>query len=223
MDKAIELETEPDYAPWRWYAGALQQHHYALLMVTEIILNPRRKEASRIWTGLDYVFEPPPLPPIARARWILNQASWKMEIYTGKRQLRAPMDLEHNLKESLRLSSEDSARDGSSSSPNTENIGPEEGSVSPPNPPGQQPKRGSQPTKKRPTGSKAYRGDTAASSKHDRPSQNSSTQATSGSTEYPVIRSSPITDPPAKQLVDIDLVCVKKWACARCNQYLLIL
>ena len=56
MDRVIELETLEDFAPWRWYAGALQQHHYALLMAVEIIMNPRRKESSRIWRGLDYVF-----------------------------------------------------------------------------------------------------------------------------------------------------------------------
>lgn len=200
MDKAIELETEPDYAPWRWYAGALQQHHYALLMATEIILNPRRKEAGRIWKGLDYVFEPPPLPPIARARWILNQAWWKMEVYTGKRQLRAPTDLELNLKESLRLSSEDSARDRSSSSPSTENTAPEEGSLSPPDPPGQQSKRVPQPTKKRSAGSKAYRGDTANLSRHDRPSPAGTAQATSGSMEQPA------TTSPAKQQLVVDWV-----------------
>lgn len=216
MDKAKELETSPDYAPWRWYAGALQQHHYALLMATEIILNPRRKEASRIWDGLDYVFEPPPLPPIARARWILNQAWWKMEIYTAKRQLRAPINLEHNLKESLRLSSEDSARDGSSSSHSTENIAPEEGSLSPPNPPGQQSKRGSQPTKKRSAGSKGYRGDTASSSKHDRPLPTGTAQATAGSVEQPVASS------PAKQQLDVDWVCATKARFILCNFHYLL-
>ena len=123
MDKVIELETSPDYAPWRWYAGALQQHHYALLMATEIIMNPRRKESNRIWRGLDYVFEPPPLPPIAKARWVIAQASWKMEVYTGKRQLRVPKNLEQNLNEALKLSSIEKPRSDRQSSASTENAG----------------------------------------------------------------------------------------------------
>ena len=120
MDRVIDIETSAEYAPWRWYAGALQQHHYAMLMATEIIMNPRRKESSRIWRGLDYVFEPPPLPPIARARWVLTQAWWKMEVYTGKRSLRAPTNLEQNLKQALKLSDSEQYRDARNSSASTD-------------------------------------------------------------------------------------------------------
>ena len=204
MDKVIEIETSDDFAPWRWYAGALQQHHYALLMATEIILNPRRKESSRIWRGLDYVFEPPPLPPIARARWVLTQAWWKMEVYTGKRQLRAPINLEQNLREALKISNEEKGRDARQSSASTENTAGEEGNASPVGPkrePGP-----TKPSKKRTTSSKSSSGRAGSSPNLERLSQVRSTSSKSGSAEQLSSRPSPPVATPPKQTVDVDWV-----------------
>ena len=220
MDKVIEIETSEDYASWKWYAGALQQHHYALLMATEIIMNPRRKESSRIWKGLDYVFEPPSLPPIARARWILTQAWWKMEVYIGKRQLRAPIDLEQNLKEALKLSS-DKPRDGRQSSASTEATPGEDDN--PQAAQGQSSQRqqsqGSE-TKKRAASSKAKsgRGGTAAASPTTSRSSDSSQmrspeEKSGASTDEPTPKTFPPAGASAKQVMDVDWVCQFHFYC----------
>ena len=210
MDKVIEIETSEDYASWRWYASALQQHHYALLMATEIIMNPRRKESSRIWKGLDYVFEPPPLPPIARARWIITQAWWKMEVYIGKRQLRVPINLEQNLKEALKLS-EDKPRGERRSSASTEATSVEDDSAQIAQ--SQSAKRQGQPAKKRttsskdnknqggisPTPPKASRGSEGAQVRP--PMDKPGTTADQSHTQH-----SPSIGAPAKQMMDVDWV-----------------
>lgn len=91
MEAVIQLETSPELAPWRWYAGAIQQHHYALLMLLEMQVNPRRKDAKRIMRCLDYVFQPPPtLGPVHRVRHVVIEARDKMVEYIQKRKIRAP-------------------------------------------------------------------------------------------------------------------------------------
>ncbi|KAL9637209.1 MAG: hypothetical protein Q9164_002336 [Protoblastenia rupestris] len=208
MDKVIEIETSEDYASWRWYASALQQHHYALLMATEIIMNPRRKESSRIWKGLDYVFEPPPLPPIARARWIITQAWWKMEVYIGKRQLRVPINLEQNLKEALKLS-EDKPRGERRSSASTEATSVEDDSAQIAQ--SQSAKRQGQPAKKRTTSSKDNKsrgGVSPTPPKASRGSEGAQVRPPmdkSGTTaDQPHTQPSPSIGAPAKQMMDVD-------------------
>ena len=215
MDKVIELETFDDYAAWRWYAGALQQHHYALLMATEIIMNPRRKESSRIWKGLNYVFEPPSLPPIARARWVITQASWKMDVYLGKRQLRAPINLEQNLKEALKLSEAD-PHNGRHSSASTETtlVDDEQAQLAQGQSAARQPSSG-HPTKKRTTSSKSMdrRGrptsSSPISSRGSEDSQMPSSQnKASAFADQSSSKSSPALGASAKQIMDIDWVCI---------------
>ena len=131
MDRVIELETSEAYVEWRWYAGAIQQHHYALLLAVEILMNPRRKDSDRIWKGLSYVFEPPPLPPIARARWVISQAWWRMEVYLGKRSLRVPMNIEQNLREALKVSTHHRQRDERQSNTSSDTLSFHESSPEP--------------------------------------------------------------------------------------------
>merc|ERR1712093_639699 len=57
IEMAVALETVPDLRPWSWYGGAYQQYHTAFLLLMEIYVYPQRKEADRIWTCLDYIFE----------------------------------------------------------------------------------------------------------------------------------------------------------------------
>ena len=204
MDKAIELETSKDFAPWTWYAGALQQHHYALLMALEIMLNPRRKESSRIWKGLNYVFEPPPLPPIARARWVVTQASWRMEVYTGKRHLRAPITLEQNLKEALRLSNEEKGRDIRQSSTSTDNTIGEEGSVSSAST--QHESGSAKPSKRRTTSSKSSHGRVENTPPFEKLPQARLSPGKTSNTEHATSRPSPPVAGPTKQIVDVDWV-----------------
>ena len=205
MDKAIEIETSEDFAPWWWYAGALHQHHYALLMALELILNPRRKESSRIWRGLDYVFEPPPLPPIARARWVVTQAWWRMEVYTGKRQLRAPIALEQNLKEALKISNIEKSRDIRPSSSSTDNTLGEEASVSSAGK--KSDANSAKSLKKRATSSKSSSSRAENSPPLERLPQSRPSPGKIGISDRSTSRPSPPAVAPAKQIVDVDWVC----------------
>ena len=91
MECAIELETSPNLSMWSWYAGAIQQYHYALLILIEIYAFPMRKEADRIWACLDYIFDVPRnLPREHKGRWIITQVRDKTGYYMGVRKARAP-------------------------------------------------------------------------------------------------------------------------------------
>ena len=95
MESAIELETSPALAPYAWYAGALNQYHYALLLLMEVFAFPQRREADRIWACLDYVFETPNpnLSKTEKARWVVTEVRNKMGIYVDARKVRAPKDM----------------------------------------------------------------------------------------------------------------------------------
>lgn len=109
MEAAIELETSPDLRPWAWYTGAHQQYHYGLLLLLEIFAFPMRKEADRIWTCLDYIFEVPPhLSRDQKGRWILTEIRDKTATYQSARKLRAPTGLVDRLGQQPSLKSETS-------------------------------------------------------------------------------------------------------------------
>ncbi len=95
MESAIELETSPVLAPYAWYAGALNQYHYALLLLMEVFAFPQRREADRIWACLDYVFETPNphTPKTEKARWVVTEVRNKMGIYVDARKVRAPKEM----------------------------------------------------------------------------------------------------------------------------------
>ena len=96
MESAIELETSPALSTWAWYAGAIQQYHYALLILIEIYAFPMRKEADRIWACLDYIYEVPPgMTREQKGRWIITQIRDKTTAYMGARKARAPAKLEN--------------------------------------------------------------------------------------------------------------------------------
>lgn len=95
MECAIELETSPSLSMWSWYAGAIQQYHYALLILIEIYAFPMRKEADRIWACLDYIFDVPRnLPREHKGRWIITQVRDKTGYYMGVRKARAPAKID---------------------------------------------------------------------------------------------------------------------------------
>lgn len=91
IELAIQLDTNPAFRLWRWYAGAYQQYQAALILVTEIYYHPAHKEAQRIWTCLDYVFE---LNGNANTKekctQILVDIMRKMDAYVSMRKLRVP-------------------------------------------------------------------------------------------------------------------------------------
>ena len=91
-ESAIELETSPALSAYAWYASALNQYHFALLLLMEVFTFPHRREAPRIWACLDYVFETPnpAMSQTDKARWIVTEVRNKMGIYLDARQVRAP-------------------------------------------------------------------------------------------------------------------------------------
>ena len=96
MECAIELETLPALRIWSWYAGAIQQYHYALLILIEIYAFPMRKEADRIWACLDYVYDVPRnLTREQKGRWIITQIRDKTGVYMSARKARAPAALDN--------------------------------------------------------------------------------------------------------------------------------
>lgn len=107
MDRVIEIETSQALAQWSWYAGAYQQHQFALLMLIEIFLHPRRTDAERIWHGLDYVFQTPPMPRVQRAHWLMEYMQRQMEMYQRGRKLRVGKSLQRQMREAS-LSTESS-------------------------------------------------------------------------------------------------------------------
>ena len=98
METIMAFETDPELACWQWLSGALQQHHYALAMLMELCMNPQRKDAPRLLRCLDYVFEPPDLPPLERVRMIVRIIRDRMKVYVEARKVRAPVSFMQQLK-----------------------------------------------------------------------------------------------------------------------------
>ena len=92
------FETLPSLQAWSWFAGALQQYHTAFLLLAEVFTYPMRREADRIWTVLDYVFEvPSQLSRDQKARLILTEIRDRMDAYRNARKLRAPTTMMRRL------------------------------------------------------------------------------------------------------------------------------
>ena len=93
MEIAKEIETSELLRPWRWYAGALQQHNYATLMLVESFANPGTVNAKRAWESMDWIFEVPPgIEYRHKARWVMEGAVEAMREYlkTRTRKMRCP-------------------------------------------------------------------------------------------------------------------------------------
>lgn len=94
IEAAHELETTPLLTKWRWYNGAHQQWHTALLLLTEVYAHPNIKEADRIWRVLDFVFEPDPtLSRVQKARTIMNAIGDRTATYRDLRRMRNPISM----------------------------------------------------------------------------------------------------------------------------------
>ncbi|KAL5343280.1 fungal-specific transcription factor domain-containing protein [Aspergillus crustosus] len=59
LEASVELETAEDFTPWKWYNAAYHTYHTALLLLVEVFNFPRRREATRIWQCLDFIFAEP--------------------------------------------------------------------------------------------------------------------------------------------------------------------
>ena len=98
MEIAKEIETSEFLRPWRWYAGALQQHNYATLMLVESFAYPGTAHAKRAWESMDWIFEVPPCVPYNhKARWVMEGAVVAMRQYLKTRKLRCPTLMDERL------------------------------------------------------------------------------------------------------------------------------
>ncbi|EPE03968.1 fungal specific transcription factor domain-containing protein [Ophiostoma piceae UAMH 11346] len=92
IEIGIELETNPQYAQWRWYLGAFMQYQIALLLATEAFHGQSTSEAGRISRCLDYVFDTEPSQGLHdKAQGILYEVMQKSATYCEFRKLRAPI------------------------------------------------------------------------------------------------------------------------------------
>ena len=98
MEIAKEIETSESLRPWRWYAGALQQHNYATLMLVESFANPGTEHAKRAWESMGWIFEVPSCVPYShKARWVMEGAVRAMKEYLKTRNLRYPTLMDERL------------------------------------------------------------------------------------------------------------------------------
>ena len=98
MEVAKEIETSDDLRPWRWYAGALQQHSFATLILIEVFGYPCLDYAKRAWELLDWIFQvPSSIPDVHKGRWILEGAVGVMKEYLKARKLRCPTFMDERL------------------------------------------------------------------------------------------------------------------------------
>ena len=98
MEIAREIETSHALRPWRWYAGAIQQHNYATLMLIEVFGSPGADYARRAWESLDWVFQVPScIPQLHKGRWVLEGALNVIKQYLKARKLRYPTLMDERL------------------------------------------------------------------------------------------------------------------------------
>ena len=98
MENAIALETKPELAPWAWYKGAFNQFHSALLLLVEVYAYPMRKDAARIWTCLDYIFDiPQHLSPKQKAELVITDLRDRMEVYHQMRKVKTTTQMEERV------------------------------------------------------------------------------------------------------------------------------
>lgn len=98
MEYAKEIETSEFLRRWRWYAGALQQHQYATLMLMEIFAFPKRDYETRAWESMDWIWQVPScIPHHHKARWVVEGAYGVMKEYLKARKLRCPISMDERL------------------------------------------------------------------------------------------------------------------------------
>ncbi|RDW83610.1 Zn(II)2Cys6 transcription factor [Aspergillus mulundensis] len=109
LEVAMELDSAPEFKQWAWYTPAFHQYHIAVLFMIEVMRFPRRREASRIWRCLDFIYEEPlstsAIAPLAvlnptidqvihhrdvKARYLLGLLADEMDVYQDTKQTKAP-------------------------------------------------------------------------------------------------------------------------------------
>lgn len=116
LEAAVELESAESLKPWAWYSPSYQHYHTAFLLLFEVFHYPMRKEASRIWKCLDFVFADaltaiPPIrstetaPPLqeiiahrdVKVRYLLKVIYERMKAYQKARGFRSPAEFNDSM------------------------------------------------------------------------------------------------------------------------------
>ncbi|RDL34637.1 uncharacterized protein BP5553_07765 [Venustampulla echinocandica] len=98
LETAMAVGTLPELHNYEWYTGALTQHHTAFLLLLEIYIAPHRKEADRIWTCLDWIFECDITETRrTKALRVLAELQQKTAIYQSMRGMRAPVVMDRHI------------------------------------------------------------------------------------------------------------------------------
>ncbi|KAF2500835.1 hypothetical protein BU16DRAFT_570306 [Lophium mytilinum] len=96
IEHAMAIETIPHVRLWAWYAGAFQQYHSAILLLSEYYAKPRDDFAldARVWRALDFAFElPADLDGGEKSRMILHELHNRLETYQSHRRIRPPKSM----------------------------------------------------------------------------------------------------------------------------------
>lgn len=102
LESAVKLDIDPKFECFKWYNSALQQWHTAFLLLVEVFAFPNRKEADRIWSVADHVFEPDlTLTRVQKARSILGAVRDRAAAYRNLRKMREPISMRNRLSTSL--------------------------------------------------------------------------------------------------------------------------
>jgi hypothetical protein len=96
LEHAMALETVSHIRRWAWYAGAFQQYHSAILLLSEYYAKPHDDFTleTRVWRVLDFAFElPPNLDDGEKSRMILHELRDRLEVYQSHRRVRPPKSM----------------------------------------------------------------------------------------------------------------------------------
>ncbi|KAJ5942552.1 hypothetical protein N7516_002720 [Penicillium verrucosum] len=127
LEAAVELESATDLQKWAWYSSSWQDYHTALLLLLEVFLFPMRRESSRIWCCLDFIFADAisNLPPMdqkgvvpsiheviayrdSKARYLLMIIVEYTRAYQNTKWLKTPIRYEDSTVDPLRRDDDDS-------------------------------------------------------------------------------------------------------------------
>lgn len=98
LESAVKLDVDPQFDTFKWYGTALQQWHTAFLLCIEVFVFPNRKEADRIWSVVDHVFEPDlNLTRVQKARSILGAVRDRAAAYRNVRKMKEPVSMRNRL------------------------------------------------------------------------------------------------------------------------------
>lgn len=101
-ESALKLDIDPKFEPYKWYSSALQQWHTTFLLLVEVFVFPNRREADRIWSVVDHVFEPDlALSRVQKARSILGAVRDRAAAYRNIRKMREPISMRNRMNTTL--------------------------------------------------------------------------------------------------------------------------